>query len=237
MRVPFVPNTLILLSVLGLLLLAAMLHAGYVRSTFLPTPPLNVTTSTGLLGWRIEALRYDQAACQKAMAHPNIVKTHLKDRKIQNGCGWQNALSLKRVGAAKLGGVRLSCPMAAGVSLWLNQIVQPAAQKHFGKKVTRLIHYGTYACRNIKGSLFSKYLNMRSEHATANAIDIGGFVLSNGQTISVLKHWQGTGPKAKFLHEVNKGACSYFRVVLGPEANRLHKDHFHFDRGLLLRCS
>ena len=237
MRVPFVPNTVKLLMVLGLLLLTAMLHAGYVRSTFLPAPPLNVATSTSLLGWRIEALRHDQAACQQVMAHPNIVKTHLKDRKVQDGCGWQNALSLKAVGAVKLGGVRLSCPMAAGVALWLNQVVQPAAQKYFGKQVTRLIHFGTYACRNIKGSLFSKYLNMRSEHATANAIDIGGFVLNNGQTISVLKHWKGTGPKAKFLHEINDGACSYFRVVLGPEANRLHKDHFHFDRGLLLRCS
>ena len=236
MRVPLIPNSVLLLLILGAGLLAAMLHAGYVKSAFLPAPPLNIASSHSFLGWRLQALTHDKAACKTAMAHPLLNKRHLKDRPIQRGCGWQNAVQMNRVGAVNLGGVKLSCPMAAGLALWINQVVQPEATRLLGQKVKRVIHYGTYACRNIKGSLFSKYINMRSEHATANAIDIGGFVLANGQTISILNHWQGKSPKAKFLKAIHAGACGYFRVVLGPEANRLHKDHFHFDRGLLLRC-
>jgi hypothetical protein len=32
-----------------------------------------------------------------------------------------------------------------------------------------------------------------------------------------------------FLHRLHKGACGVFGTVLGPEANELHRDHFHFD--------
>ena len=93
---------------------------------------------------------------------------------------------------------------------------------------------GVYSCRNIIGSKF--WVTRRSEHAKANAVDIGAFRLKNGSTISVRKHWKGTGKKAQFLRAVHLGACRYFRVVLGPEFNRAHHDHFHFDRGPLWRC-
>ena len=36
-------------------------------------------------------------------------------------------------------------------------------------------------------------------------------------------------PKAAFLHAVHKAACTTFATVLGPEANRAHKNHFHLD--------
>lgn len=32
-----------------------------------------------------------------------------------------------------------------------------------------------------------------------------------------------------FLKEIHSGACGIFSTVLGPEANRAHHDHFHFD--------
>lgn len=32
-----------------------------------------------------------------------------------------------------------------------------------------------------------------------------------------------------FLRELHAGACGIFSTVLGPEANRAHHDHFHFD--------
>ena len=126
--------------------------------------------------------------------------------------------------------------MAAGLAVWMAQVVQPAARKHLGTTVKAVRHLGGYSCRNIRGSLFSKYLNMRSEHATANAIDISAFDLANGRRISILRHWTRGGNEAKFLKEIHYGACSYFRVVLGPEANRLHANYFHFDRGLMIRC-
>jgi hypothetical protein len=35
--------------------------------------------------------------------------------------------------------------------------------------------------------------------------------------------------KAAFLHAVHKAACTIFATVLGPEANKAHKNHFHLD--------
>ncbi len=35
--------------------------------------------------------------------------------------------------------------------------------------------------------------------------------------------------EAAFLRRLHKGACAVFGTVLGPEANELHRDHFHFD--------
>lgn len=236
MKIPFVPNTVKLLVVLVSILLLVMLYTGHVRTSMMPFPKLDVENSWGMLGWRIQGLKYDKAACRAVLSHKNIQKSFVKDSPIRNGCGWENAVRLKSIAGANFANAKVGCPMAAGLALWMNKVVQPAAKRLLGSKVSKITHYGTYSCRNIKGSLISKYLNMRSEHATANAIDIGGFRLANGQTVSVLGHWKKDNAKSKFLKEIHYGACSYFRVVLGPEANRLHADHFHFDRGLLLRC-
>ena len=35
--------------------------------------------------------------------------------------------------------------------------------------------------------------------------------------------------EAGFLRRLHKGACGVFGTVLGPEANEMHRDHFHFD--------
>lgn len=77
----------------------------------------------------------------------------------------------------------------------------------------------------------------RSRHATANALDIAGFTLANGKYIAVLRQWQAleaasvAGPEALFLREAHRGACRYFKGVLGPDYNAVHSDHFHLETG------
>jgi hypothetical protein len=77
----------------------------------------------------------------------------------------------------------------------------------------------------------------RSRHATADALDIAGFTLANGKTISVLRQWQAddaatvAGPEALFLKEAHRSACRYFKGVLGPDYNAAHRDHFHLETG------
>jgi hypothetical protein len=66
-----------------------------------------------------------------------------------------------------------------------------------------------------------------SSHATADAIDISGFVLEDGTRISLLQDWDGETRKAAFLRRANRTACTWFRLTLGPEYNSLHADHFH----------
>ena len=93
---------------------------------------------------------------------------------------------------------------------------------------------GAYSCRNMIGN--SKWTNVRSEHALANAIDISGFKLADGRVITVAKNYKGNAPEAAFLHAAHMRACKYFRVAIGPEFNAAHWNHLHLDRGVFERC-
>ena len=95
----------------------------------------------------------------------------------------------------------------------------------FGSKIEVIEHLGAYSCRRLYGRDSGAW----SEHATANAIDIAGFVLADGTRISVLRDWDGDGDKAAFLRAARDGACSNFATVLSPDYNAAHADHFHFD--------
>jgi hypothetical protein len=118
------------------------------------------------------------------------------------------------------------------LALWERHVLQPAARTLLGSEVARIEHFGSYACRNVYGRENAR----RSQHATADAFDIAGFVLRDGQRIRVLADWSGDDASAAFLRTLRDGACTYFDAVLGPEYNAAHRDHFHFDRGAARIC-
>jgi hypothetical protein len=35
--------------------------------------------------------------------------------------------------------------------------------------------------------------------------------------------------KTEFLHAIHKAACTIFSTVLGPDADKAHRNHFHLD--------
>ena len=125
-----------------------------------------------------------------------------------------------------------SCPLAAAWALFEAHALQPAARAHLGQPVARVIHFGTYACRNVNHRPFGRH----SQHATANAIDVAGFVLRDGREITVLSGWTGGGRDARFLRAARDGACRFFDAVLSPDYNARHRDHFHFDLGRFQAC-
>jgi hypothetical protein len=120
----------------------------------------------------------------------------------------------------------LTCPMVAAVDQWLEKVVQPAAMARFGQPVVELRTMGTYSCRRMNNGSRSARM---SEHAYANAIDVGGFRLADGSIITVLRGWKGGLEEQNFLREIHAGACRNFATVLGPGADAFHHDHFHFD--------
>jgi hypothetical protein len=122
------------------------------------------------------------------------------------------------------------CAIAARLFMREQNVVQPAARKHFNEPVTEILHFGSYSCRNIRGS------SATSDHATANAFDISGFRLRSGNLITLKQDWQGSQPAAKFLKAVRNGACDYFNVVLSPDYNDDHHDHLHVDMGWYRTC-
>jgi hypothetical protein len=224
--------------VLVILVAGATLAAfwfGLVPQRWSPLPPISLEARPGwFVDPRLAALRFDPELCQSVLKEPHVDASPIPDNPLKKGCGWVNAVRFSTTGGAKIGVENLTCEMAAAVTLWMEHEVQPLAHEVFGKPVASLGDMGTYDCRNIIGNPFWK--DFRSQHATANALDISAFVLEDGRQISVLKDWRGNDPEARFLHEAHRRACRYFRVVLGPDFNEAHRNHFHLDRGPLWTC-
>jgi len=173
----------------------------------------------------------------------------LRDRRVAfepqaaigaGGCSIANPVKVS--GGASMGWNRpgvVSCAMARTVETFEAQVVAPIAQRVLGQRVVRLVHMGTYDCRNRRtetsvaaaargeGSRGGRL----SEHSRGQAIDIGGFELADGSIVSVKKDWKGAGKRSEFLQQVARASCDHFNVVLTPNHNRLHADHLHLDIG------
>ena len=80
-------------------------------------------------------------------------------------------------------------------------------------------------------------LQVHQRHnASADALDISGFRLADGRSVSVLKDWPKQNQDAQFLRQVRDGACEAFSVVLSPDYNAAHRNHFHVDVGRWSVC-
>ena len=104
-----------------------------------------------------------------------------------------------------------SCPLALSSTMFVHQRAVPLAQAEMGSELTRINHLGSFACRNI----YNREGARRSEHATADALDISGFGFSNKQQISVLKGWNGTAKEQAYLHTLFANGCRFLVMLWG----------------------
>ena len=146
-------------------------------------------------------------------------------------CGMTRPLKVSALADGKVGLDKvliIDCPMIPALEAWLNDIVQPGAQAHFGQRVATLNVFGAYSCRSIDNMAGERL----SEHAFGNAVDVAGFTLVDGLTIEFVRDWKNQGgQEAAFLREAHAGACRYFTTVLGPGADVFHYNHIHLDLG------
>lgn len=213
----------------------AAFWSGAIPQRLSPFSPLDLSDNESwFLDFRLTSLRHDPALCAATLKAPILIANPISDQPYKDGCGWSNGVRMAAASGAKIPVNAMTCEMAAAFGMWVAHVVQPAAENYFKTSVTGLLNMGGYSCRNIIGTKL--WQDFRSQHATANALDIGAFTLADGRRISVKKDWQGNTTEAKFLREIHRGACRYFRVVLGPDYNAAHQDHFHFDRGYLKSC-
>lgn len=152
----------------------------------------------------------------------------LPDRSFAGGCSAVGAVQLTEIGTPVTNLGAMTCPLAREFARWTREAVQPAARQWLGARVVRIESFGTYACRPVNNQVGGRL----SEHGRANAVDISAFVLEGGRRISVAEGWAGDDERARrFLRAAHAAGCRRFSVGLGPEANALHRDHFHFDLG------
>lgn len=198
-----------------------------------PWAPLDVNAEPNFLTrYKLGRLSKSSERCRQVLATTGIEYTPVDDRITGPACGFFNAVRVEKTSSRIGKSFSLSCRAAVSLALWERHVLEPAAQKHFGQKISTLEHFGSYSCRNVYGRANAT----RSQHATAEALDVAGFVLEDGRRIRVLKDWAEEGDDAAFLKEIRTGACRFFDGVLSPDYNAAHRDHFHFDRGPYRAC-
>jgi len=228
---------LILFAILALIIAGALygVRTGAidVRPDWNPWAQLEVNAEPNFLTrYKLNRLSKISEECQQVLATTNIEYEKLDDRITGPECGLFNAVRIEKTSSGVGKPFSLSCRAAVSLALWERHVLAPAAQRHFGRGVATLEHFGSYSCRNVYGRANAT----RSQHATAEALDVAGFVLEDGRRIRVLKDWEEGGEIAAFLKEVRTGACRFFDGVLSPDYNAAHRDHFHFDRGPYRAC-
>jgi hypothetical protein len=186
--------------------------------------------SNFLTPFKLKRIDSNAENCRTAFARAGKTVSIEPPRTEKAQCSKQDTIKLASLSTATLNEEETRCAIAARLFMWEHNIVQPAARKYFNEPVAEILHFGSYSCRNIRGS------SATSEHATANAFDISGFRLRDGQRITLKQDWQGSQPQAEFLREVRDGACDYFNVVLSPDYNADHHDHLHVDMGWYRTC-
>jgi hypothetical protein len=151
--------------------------------------------------------------------------TPLTNQDFGGGCGAIDSVKLLDIGTPVTNLGVLTCPLAKNFAAWVEYAVRPAARRYLGSEVVRVETFGTYSCRNVYGGRSGRL----SQHATANAVDVSGFVLQDGRRVTLLDGWKGAEDEREFLRTLHASACKRFGTTLGPDYNAAHHNHFHFD--------
>ncbi len=222
---------------LGVMLLAAgvMVAPGLAQTPPLPerravVPGEELAKPAPPLEWSEAEIISAQSACLRAMAGAAYDLEPMPPIR-EGACGAPAPIQLNAIPGDPI--IRLipaatfTCDMAVKLRDWALRVMQPTATARLGEPIVALRTVGSYVCRTRNHVPGAKL----SQHALGMAIDIAEFITASGQRISVLDHWGEDGERAAFLRDVHSGACQTFDTVLGPQADKMHADHFHFDLG------
>lgn len=117
--------------------------------------------------------------------------------------------------------ITVNCSFAVQILDWVREDLPGIVSREKGM-LDRLTGVGGYACRPRNGSTGAPI----SEHATGNALDIGGLHLDDGRSVSLVG---SEGATRSIRAELKTSACARFKTVLGPGSDASHKDHLHLD--------
>ncbi|MDP3404846.1 MAG: extensin family protein [Brevundimonas sp.] len=186
-----------------------------------------------------EEIRGATEACMQTLRDAGVEVRRAEDVDDGGFCQVRGAVVLTggAITPLKPGNLTMQCPLAVRYVIWDRQVLQPAAEAIYGSEAVAVNNFGSYSCRRIYGS--TDMADRPSEHARANALDIGSVTLADGRTVSVQTDWDGRGSNGRdgagFLRRLRDGACRVFSTVLTPDYNEAHRDHLHLDgapRGL-----
>jgi hypothetical protein len=150
----------------------------------------------------------------------------------ENLCRVQSPLSVTGVFANGRmvpfsGAATLDCGMATALPAWVAD-VDGYLGAYANTRIESVIVGTSYMCRNVNNGAAGNL----SFHGFADALDVVGFKLEDGRTVTVEAAWNGTEEaERRIVRFAHDAACTRFTTTLGPEANAQHHDHLHLDLG------
>lgn len=177
-----------------------------------------------------EAPRISQAACPAVLR--GLVEAEPVPPIDEDGCIERSPLRVTGVLAngrmvPLSAPATLNCQMASALPAWV-ETVDGYLRSREDTALAEISVGTSYLCRprnNVEEADIS-------EHGFANALDVTGFALEDGRTVSLPAQWSpASAPAGRLLRLAHAAACVHFSTVLGPDANTLHEDHFHLDLG------
>jgi hypothetical protein len=182
-------------------------------------------------GHQTPAQALEHAEADKQLLALGVVYRRVPDEDSERGCTIENGMEVSSIGNVKLTRpALLTQDMAIRLGRWVKESLEPEVQKTYRTQLAALDVGGSYSCRNIYGKPFGgRFAGRLSEHAFANAIDIGGFKLADGRSIGYIKHWRAKDGSSDFFLATSTSACEIFNTTLTPDYDRFHANHIHVD--------
>ena len=174
--------------------------------------------------WKIEEIATAKAQCEQLLKGLDIVALPA-DPMRDGDCGAPSPIELVSIGrkpeVAFSPPVTVTCELAAGLHRWIKQDLQPLARRQLGAPIVRIETMSSYSCRNAYGRTRTKL----SEHGRANAIDVRGFLTSNGASAEVLADWGMTAREIRAQVAAARAAAerNQASVVAAAKAQALLK--------------
>lgn len=189
----------------------------------LPWKPFSLNQPIGLAtAGKLARIGADPAACRAALREGGVRFAEGETRET-GYCSTRD--TVRASGRLAPAAPVMTCPLALGYALWERQFLAPAAREIMGSPLTRVEHYGTYACRTIYGRPGER----PSAHARAQALDVAGFRFADGRRATVAADFRADSKEGHFVQAARNSACRVFGTVLSPDYNAAHRDHLHLE--------
>ncbi len=173
-----------------------------------------------------QTLPPEPSACRLALTDAIAIAPSVPAISGPGGCGGEDLVRLEAVVLPDARRITvkpaaiLRCKMATAIANWVREDAAPLLAG-LGSEMTELDNFDSFECRGrnrVKGAKLS-------EHGKANALDVRGFRLANGTTLSLTDRSVARATREKVLMSV----CTRFSTVLGPASDWYHEDHIHLD--------
>ena len=154
---------------------------------------------------------------------PGLEGERIRDVEGAGACGIDDPVLVTRVAGVDLSRpTRMTCETASALDVYVRTGAKPVLSTK-GGGLERLQVAAGYSCRSRNSQPGARL----SEHSRGRAIDISAYVLRDGTSLSVLADWRNGNSQT--MRRLHGAACGPFGTVLGPDSDRFHQDHFHFD--------